>query len=139
VPKVDAQTQDSKGVEGPRFALGGCAGVIAGAFWFLFCAGLLQMVVLKETPVFWRNEGGYPVELRDFVKLWFYPLLLVGGVGLLGATGVLLRVLLAQRARAGLMPLLLMVPAWLLYALVVGVLVANNLMNLIENRPLHYH
>src|ERR1700742_3267812 len=56
-------------------------------FWipFFACAYLLTLglnlvllffVVLKEDPLFWRNEGGYPVFLRDLVLQAFYPLFL---------------------------------------------------------------
>jgi hypothetical protein len=29
---------------------------------------------LRETPLFWRNDGGYPVWLRALVLHGFYPL-----------------------------------------------------------------
>ena len=31
---------------------------------------------LREMPVFWQNRGGYPIWLRHFVLISYYPLLL---------------------------------------------------------------
>jgi len=46
-------------------------------FWprmhLLLLVTLIAMALLKEDPLFWRNAGGWPVPLRDFVKLAFYP------------------------------------------------------------------
>jgi len=55
---------------------------------------------LKETPLFWRNAGSYPVELREWLLMGFYPalclyLLLLAGTGLTGWK------LLHQNVRAG--------------------------------------
>ena len=36
---------------------------------------LALFAVLREQPLSWRNAGGWPVWLRDFVAVSFYPLL----------------------------------------------------------------
>ena len=30
---------------------------------------------LREVPIFWRNEGGYPIWLREVVLEFYYPLM----------------------------------------------------------------
>lgn len=53
-------------------------------FWprmhLLLLVTLIAMALLKEDPLFWRNAGGWPVPLRDFVKLAFYPFFLCRAV-----------------------------------------------------------
>jgi hypothetical protein len=111
----------------------------AGAWtpWALLpCAGLwLLATALKETPRFWRNEGGYPPELRAFLLDFYYP-----------ATGLLAAVALGALVRAltaGIRPGRVALVGWLATVLVLGagaaLLVANNLTNLLEGRPLHQH
>lgn len=40
------------------------------------CAVLTLLAAwLRETPMFWRNAGGYPILLRDAVRVGFLPLL----------------------------------------------------------------
>ncbi len=49
--------------------------------WAVFVVGVVLLLVngectlLKETPDFWRNVGGYPVALRALVLVGYYPLL----------------------------------------------------------------
>jgi hypothetical protein len=111
----------------------------AGAWtpWALLPCALLWLgaTALKETPRFWRNEGGYPPELRAFILDFYYP-----------ATGLLLVVALGALVRgltAGVRPGRAALVGWLATGLVLGagaaLLVANNLTNLIEGRPFHHH
>lgn len=93
---------------------------------------------LRETPPFWHNAGGFPVSLREWVLIAFYPLtflclLLAAATSWLalntavtgrGLRAVLLGITLAQ---------------WILITAVVTVAVWNNLDNLINGRPLHWH
>jgi hypothetical protein len=105
--------------------------------WLLLPVGLLWLVgtLLKETPQFWRNEGGFPIPLRAFILDFYYPYL---GVFLLTCAFALGRDMLqGQRpSRSSLI-------GWTILGLVIGaglaLLVSNNLVNLIENQPLHYH
>lgn len=50
---------------------------LAGFSLFVGLPVLVGFSVLRETPVFWRNEGGYPIWLRDFVLTTYYPILLL--------------------------------------------------------------
>jgi hypothetical protein len=104
---------------------------------FALCIGVLT--VLKEPPAFWTNAGGYPVGLRHFV-LEFYYLLLLAYLGiLLGLTLRGVGLLFRNDCAAALLFFAALMPAWLVTFLSIGLLVANNAVNLIEGRPLHYH
>ena len=48
----------------------------------VLCCMLLPAAILRETPEFWLNTGGYPVLLRECVYWLFYPALLVCLFGL---------------------------------------------------------
>lgn len=52
----------------------------AGLALFGLVAGLPLLVtfsVLREMELFWRNDGGYPIWLRDLVLVAFYPILMI--------------------------------------------------------------
>ncbi len=96
--------------------------------------GWVIMTALRETPIFWHNSGGYPVGLRMFVLDFYQPitavLLLAGvwrGLALLRPNG-------SARRNIGLTLIL-----WTLLMLGIGLMAANNMINLIEGRPLHWH
>lgn len=107
---------------------------------FLFSAAVLTgLTALKESPSFWLNSGGYPVALREFVLNFYYPAMLLHLTFLSGFT-------LSHAARLTRRPrlspalyLLALFPAWLLTAIAVGLLLANNVINLLEGRPFHHH
>ena len=46
---------------------------LAGVGLFLGLPTLGWFSWLREMPIFWRNEGGYPVWLRDLVLGAYYP------------------------------------------------------------------
>jgi hypothetical protein len=105
--------------------------------WLLLpsLSGWIAVTTLKETPLFWRNAGGYPAGLRAAVLHGYYPATLllivgcaVGGVVALRSSATHSRVQLT---------------GWTLCALILGaglaLLLANNLINLLDGRPLHYH
>lgn len=104
--------------------------------WLLLAptAGWLGMTLLRESPMFWRNAGGYPVELREFVLETYYPV--TGALLLSCAIGIV------QAVRGGLMRRITLV-GWLVLTLAVGFGLAfagaNNLVNLMDGRPLHNH
>ena len=50
---------------------------ISSYLLIVMAVGWLVMTALRETPIFWRNAGGYPVGLRMFV-LDFYPIITTG-------------------------------------------------------------
>ena len=43
--------------------------------WALLPVALMWLggTILKETPRFWRAEGGYPLQLRMLVLDFYYP------------------------------------------------------------------
>ena len=45
---------------------------------------LVSLSLLRETPSFWTNAGGYPIWLRELVLIAYYPLFLMslGGTAL---------------------------------------------------------
>jgi hypothetical protein len=113
--------------------------ILAVALANLLLLGVLCWFVhLKEQPLFWRNEGGWPVWLRELVLICFYPLTGVELVLLLVLTWTGCRCVGASRrlmvARIG-----GLVISWGFFILVIIILAANNLTNLWENRPLHWH
>lgn len=95
----------------------------------------LGMTVLRESSLFWRNAGGYPVALRELVLDTYYPLtgLLLLGCAL-GAATALAGVTTLRRITA---------VGWLIVAVAVGSGLAyagaNNLANVMDGRPLHSH
>jgi hypothetical protein len=97
----------------------------------LFLAGWL-----RETPLFWRNAGGYPVLVRELVQYGFQPCLGLEFL-LLGAAGLALwRSRLAHRrlARFG---LLLVTLQTLLLAGVLVMALGDNLDTWSHGRPWH--
>ena len=117
---------------------GGLTGILAGFLLTLFGLIMLLAVVLKETPLFWRNAGGYSVELRELVQLLYYPSLgayfiMLGGGWLVGWK------LFRQGRLDGAVMLLACLGNCLLFAVIVTVNVWNNVDNLIQGLPLHYH
>ena len=46
----------------------------------ILCVLLILAAVLRETPEFWLNFGGYPVLLRESVFWLFYPGMIVCGM-----------------------------------------------------------
>jgi hypothetical protein len=116
----------------------GAGGLLAGALLTFF--GLLVLVgaVLRETPLFWRNDGGYPVELRELVYDGFYAALGVYFLLLAGAVVSGSR-LLRQNSRSGAV-LLLACGFNLLLAITVFTIIAwNNIENLLQGLPFHHH
>ncbi|GAA5481383.1 hypothetical protein Hsar01_00592 [Haloferula sargassicola] len=103
--------------------------------------GLLVLtagIVLKEQPLFWRNIGGYPVWLRDLVRIFFWPWLgiCVAGLGswsawILGAT--------AQRGRGFAAATWAAAGFWTTFGCLMVYMTWNNLGNVIDGREWHYH
>jgi hypothetical protein len=50
----------------------------------------VMMEILRETPEFWTNAGGYPVWMRDVARDWFYPLLFLSVANLAGLCWLLM-------------------------------------------------
>jgi hypothetical protein len=111
-------------------------------FWprmhLLLLVTLIAMALLKEDPLFWRNAGGWPVPLRDFVKLAFYPFFCVELLALfIFSASVILNARLARRYHR--LHLLCLPALWILLAAVVLIVTDNNIDNVSEGRALHWH
>ena len=119
----------------PLSLLGALAALAAPT---LFGAVVLAGAALKETPLFWHNAGGYPVELRALVREGFYPAYAIYfSWVLLGSLTALRR--LRRLNGAGAVFLLGWAANWLLLAVITTVVVWNNMENLLEGLPLHHH
>ena len=94
--------------------------------------------VLKETPIFWRNIGGYPVDLRELVLATYFPVLAVNFVLCCAATAFFRRkcVLSGGFSVNSLTMLLLF---WSIWFLNVGLLLANNIRNFMQGSAFHFH
>lgn len=117
---------------------------ISSAAWWMDVLGLLCLIAiligmgwLRETPLFWRNEGGWPVWLRDVVRWTFWPLLLCVVLRLAWRT---LRTLLrpGPNPRHLLVQIPVLMALWLLLGGVTGFVLANNMVNVLEGRPMHF-
>lgn len=63
------------------------AGLLVFGILMLVCGCfLLWFSYLRETQSFWLNSGGYPIFLRDLVLLFYYPLLTLTTIGVMGLT-----------------------------------------------------
>jgi hypothetical protein len=100
---------------------------------------LLMSAVLRETPEFWRNEGGYPIPLRELVFYLHYPLLLLVFAATTAATVMSLRFLAENRGAGGGRMLFLCGLQWLLFATALTIMLWNNVQNLLNGHPLHFH
>ncbi len=113
--------------------------IFLGLSCFIVAIAICALTALKETPAFWLNSGGYPVGLRHFVLDFYYPLLGVYLLGLAVLTARGLILLFKVDPLRGAFLILALSPAWLLTAISMGLLVANNVKNLIKGLPLHAH
>lgn len=105
---------------------------------FMMAGFLLPFVWLRETPYFWTNAGGYPLWLRDLVLISYYPLLLV----YLSSLFFLSWQMLCQPARSVrgfCVEAMVLGLLWLVAALVMTLMISNNIANIIDGRPLHDH
>lgn len=104
---------------------------------FVCVCFLLWFSYLRETHSFWLNSGGYPVLLRNFVLVSYYPLLAISVIGVMGLT---IAALLGPRMPLGFVCFegLVIIGCWLLLIGSVTVSFTNNFENLWEGRPLHY-
>ena len=118
------------------------AGIASGLVWSvlltLFGAGVTMAAFLRETPLFWRNAGGYPEELRSLIFYGFYPMWALYFFGLLLGSMAGWR-MIAVGHRGGAIFLLACAVNWLLFAALTMFVIWNNVENVLEGRPLHYH
>ena len=117
-------------------------GLFRGLFWCVVNGGLAGLLLLaalwRETPTFWRNAGGYPLWLRDIVYILYYPALTVYFVGLASLSWMSIR-LLASGYKSGVILFAVSLVQWVLLTVIVTITVWNNVDNLLNGRPLHWH
>lgn len=107
----------------------------AGLAWL---SGNLVLTIFRESPLFWRNAGGYPTALRDFTLHFYYPIL-IGSMAICCALGWQLLRRCSIPLRCSIFSLGLVLLPWCVLFLNFGLMLANNVDNIIEGRPLHYH
>lgn len=103
----------------------------------VFSALIFGMAWLKETPIFWRNVGDYPLWLRELVLEGFYP-----SVFLLAILLVLITISFFMRPSKGICCLVesfFAIATWVIFMSSAAVVVTNNVANLLEGRSLHAH
>lgn len=105
---------------------------------FVFLVVLMVFSYLREEPLFWTNEGQFPIWMRDLVSSTYYPILLLELALLSALSGVSVHFLSTRSASASLTVILLPL-LWGLYFMVIANSVVNNLDNLVHGRPLHWH
>ena len=104
----------------------------------LLCGLLFIAAVLRETPDFWLNSGGYPVLLRGCVYWFFLPGAMICLLGVLCGVWVSLR-LLRQNGPGGWLGLAMCALQILALTAMAAIVLANNLSNLFHGAPLHHH
>lgn len=101
------------------------------------CFVLMQLTVWKENEYFWTLSGGYSNWLRDLVLFFYYPYILGLIIGLLVVSRSILGKLFRQRSLNRCVLILLF--AWVVFFSSIALLLANNLLNFMEGKPIHYH
>ncbi len=96
------------------------------------------LTVLKETPLFWLNVGGYPIWLRHFVDIFYYPYLVTNLI--LVILFSIIVVLMLLKLKQAVKPLVACLSlSWLFYGLILFQMTANNLDNVAKGNPVHWH
>lgn len=113
------------------------AELFATIFAFLCSIALVQLTLWKESELFWIDAGGYPLWLRDTVRTLYYPYLFF----ICSATIILSRSIFSRvfKERKIHKTFYLLTLTWIVFFSCLGLLLANNLINLLENKPIHYH
>jgi hypothetical protein len=99
---------------------------------------LVVLALLKEQPLFWRNTGGWPIWLRELVEAAFYLLLTLEAVCLVGFSIMLVARSVPGHSSGSAVALCLGL-LWVPFLTIIGIVVANNVENVITGRPLHWH
>lgn len=128
--------QSSRSASRPPFGLR--RGIFGGAVNSVVGGLVLIAALLREDSLFWRNAGGYPVWVRDLVYALYYPSLLVYLAGVVGLSWFALR-LLAGGHKSGVFLFLLGMIQWVLFLVIVIITLWNNVDNLLNGRPFHWH
>lgn len=113
------------------------ASLLSAVFIVLNLIGMV-FTWLKETPEFWTNAGGYPIWLRETVLESYYPGLLAVFLAQTLATIACAHALIKHGSGTALLSLMGLALSWLMLFATVSVLIANNILNLINDQPLHW-
>ena len=99
---------------------------------------LVWFALLRENQGFWTNAGGYPIWLRDLVRLTYMPLF-ASSVLLLAVLTMTCCSKICASVRFFVLESLILLLCWGLLATSGYISLSNNIMNLIEGRQLHSH
>ena len=105
-----------------------------------FAIGMLLVwfAILREDQVFWTNMGGYPIWLRDLVRLTYLPLFVGTGLGL-SVLSMICFSKLFRSLRFFIVESLVLLTCWGLLATSGYIALGNNVTNFIDGRDLHDH
>jgi hypothetical protein len=112
-------------------------GITSAIVSLAFSVAVLYFSILRETPMFWRNAGGYSVEFREFVLEGFY-VCVVGSIIML-MFGVITLVNSHRSWGIWIFHVSMVLLSGLVLATSGVIVVSNNIANLWEGRPLHDH
>jgi hypothetical protein len=96
----------------------------------ILCVMLVVAAVLRETPEFWLNAGGYPVMLRGCVRWLFLPCMLACLSGVAGGAWALIRISCNKQKTGGLALLLLFFQVGLVL-IAMAIMLWDNVVDLI--------
>jgi hypothetical protein len=112
--------------------------VAFGVLFLLLSLVFLGLTALKESDLFWSNAGGYSIGFRDFVLKMYYPLTILFLLFQSTTTLGFFVLCWGVRRSDGLMGLVALVPSWILSIAGITLLLANNVLNLLNGRSLHW-
>ena len=113
---------------------------LLGVTLVIMCLGVLLIwfATLRENQMFWTNAGGYPIFLRDLVKVSYLPLFWGSTIVMLGLSMACFSKICSS-LRFFVLELLLLVVCWCLLATSGFIALRNNVLNIIHGREMHYH
>ena len=120
------------------------AGADKSLRWALLILGgllgalIVEFVQLRESRAFWIDHDLYPARLRGFVLQMFYPLVWLQTL-LLGVTSLTMLLTAPANDRNLRFQTAILAVLWIVLAGSLFAAVENNLTNILEGRPLHWH
>ncbi len=114
------------------------SGILLGMANLPACLLVFIGAFLRESDLFWRNEGGWSIWMRNLVEFAFYPVfvVLLGSVTL--SAGWIVIGKPAQSPLGLLIWGLVVVQVASLFG-IAGVVLLNNVLNVLAGRPVHDH
>ncbi len=108
------------------------------ALGLVLTAVILEFVHLRESRAFWLDQALYPARLRTVVCQMFYPL--VGTQFVLLTVATLLQTFFAPlKSRFRTTQNAVLALLWVLLTAGMLTAVQNNIANVLQGRPLHWH